>query len=260
MVGYLDPALPFELVARSLLMPTDAGRLIAVGDVHGCVHALDALVEVIAPAANDELVFLGDLIDQGRDSAEVLDRLIDLKRRCQVVLIRGNHEEMMFAARENEQALRYWEVCGGFATLNSYRYGAKLEEVPQEHWALLSEARDYYETADVIFTHANYLPDVPMALQPEHQLRWALLEPAEAHPHASGKTVIVGHTEQHNSEVLDLGFLVCIDTACWRHGWLTALEARTRQVWQASRFGMLRDQGEAAHRHATAALAQNASG
>jgi serine/threonine protein phosphatase 1 len=241
-------------------MPSTAGRLIAVGDVHGCVHALDALLEAIAPTSNDELVFLGDLIDQGRDSAEVLDRLLALQSRCKIVLIRGNHEEMMFAARESEQALRYWEVCGGFATLNSYRYGAKLAEVPQKHWDLLSETRDYYETDDFVFTHANYLPDVPMTLQPEHQLRWALLEPAEAHSHISGKTVFVGHTEQRNSEVLDLGFLLCIDTACWRHGWMTAIDVRTHEIWQASRFGMLRDQGEAAHRHATAAIAQHANG
>ena len=75
-----------------------------------------------------------------------------------------------------------------------------------------------------------------------------LLEPAEMLPHGSGKTVIVGHTEQPDSEVLDLGFVVCIDTACWRHGWLTALELPSRQLWQASRWGLLRDREEPTHR------------
>jgi serine/threonine protein phosphatase 1 len=229
-------------------MSRDSGRTIAIGDVHGCAHALAALVEAIAPAADDRIVMLGDLIDQGRDSAEVLDRLIELKSHCQVVLIQGNHEEMLLAARDNEEALRYWEVCGGVATLNSYRYGAKLQDIPDEHWALLAECRDYYETDELIFTHANYLPDEPMRLQPEYQLRWALLDPAEAQPHGSGKTVFVGHTEQANSEVLDLGFVACLDTACWRHGWLTAMEAGTRRIWQASRFGMLRDRGEPTYR------------
>lgn len=87
-----------------------------------------------------------------------------------------------------------------------------------------------------------------MNMQSEHQLRWALLDPTEVRPHVSGKTVVVGHTEQANSEVLDLGFVTCIDTACWRHGWLTALEAHTRHIWQASRWGMLRDRGERPHR------------
>ena len=193
-------------------------------------------------------MLLGDLIDQGRDSRDVLDRIIELRRRCPVVLIEGNHEEMLFAARQSEQALRDWEVCGGLATLHSYRYGVRLSDIPQAHWELLETCLPYYETDEFIFTHANYLPDQTMDDQPEHQLRWALFEPTEMQPHFSGKTVVVGHTEQANSEVVDLGFVVCIDTACWRHGWLTALDVNTRQVWQASRWGILRDQGEAAQR------------
>src|SRR5262245_31716319 len=118
-------------------MSRGPGRLIAIGDVHGCVHALDALLEAIGPTQSDELVFLGDLIDQGRDSAAVLDRLIELRERCRVVLIQGNHEEMLLAARENEQALRYWENCGGVSTLNSYRFGATIDEIPLRHWQLL---------------------------------------------------------------------------------------------------------------------------
>lgn len=229
-------------------MSGGSGRIIAIGDVHGCAHALAALVDAIDLAPEDQLVMLGDLIDQGRDSAEVLDQVIALKRCCRVLLIRGNHEEMLLAARDDEEALRYWEVCGGVATLNSYRYGATLKDIPDEHWALLEECRDYCETDDFIFTHANYLADVPMAEQPEYQLRWALLDPADAEPHYSGKTVIVGHTEQRDSEVLDLGFVVCLDTACWRHGWLSAMEVGTKRIWQASRFGLLRERGEPTHR------------
>jgi serine/threonine protein phosphatase 1 len=193
-------------------------------------------------------VFVGDLIDQGRDSAAVLDRLIELEDRCRLILIRGNHEEMLYAARDSESALRYWETCGGYATLNSYRYGAKLDAIPPEHWALLDTCRDYHETDEFIFTHANYVPELPMEDQPEHVLRWALLDPAEARPHVSGKPVVVGHTEQRNSEVLDLGFMICLDTACYRHGWLTAMDMGSRQIWQASRFGMLRERDEPTHR------------
>ncbi len=226
----------------------DAGRLIAIGDVHGCVHALDAILAAIAPMPADQIVFLGDLIDQGRDSRDVIDRLIELRKWCRVIVIQGNHEEMMLAARHNKEAQRYWEICGGYATLNSYRYGAQIKEVPEAHLAFLSECLPYYETDDFIFTHANYLPDDPMASQPEHQLRWALFEPAEMRPHISGKKVFVGHTEQANSEVLDLGFVACIDTACWRHGWLTAIDCRTGHLWQTSRWGMLREQHEPTHR------------
>lgn len=225
-------------------MTESDGRLIAIGDVHGCVHALDSVIAAIGVRPGDHLVFLGDVIDQGRDTRDVLEHLLALKGQCRLTLIQGNHEEMMFAARTSVEALRYWEVCGGYATLNSYRYGGSLNDVPEEHWQLLAESLPFLETEHFIFTHANYLPELPMPEQPEHQLRWALLDPAEAQPHCSGKPVLVGHTEQRNGEVLDLGFVTCIDTACCRYGWLTALDVRSRQVWQASRFGVLRERDE----------------
>ena len=75
------------------------------------------------------------------------------------------------------------------------------------------------------------LPDLPYA--------YSSLE-----PHISGKTVIVGHTEQKNGEIRDLGCVKCIDTYCYGYRWLTALDVRNGQTWQASRWGVLRDPGE----------------
>jgi serine/threonine protein phosphatase 1 len=221
-----------------------ADRLIALGDVHGCIHALDALLEAIAPTASDTLVFL----DYGRDSREVLQRLIELPRYCRVVIIEGNHEEMMLWARDNEQALRYWENHGGVPTLDSYHFPGRLTDIPDEHWELVGQCLPYYETDEYIFTHANYWPDARMESQSDHELRWTLFDPAEMHPHFSGKIVTVGHTEQRNGEILDLGFAACIDTACWRYGWLTAIDRPTGHVWQASKWGLLRAEGEANHR------------
>ena len=76
------------------------------------------------------------------------------------MLIQGNHEEMMYAAREDEKALRYWENCGGVATLNSYRFGGTLADIPAEHWALLDTCVPYYETEECIFD-ARQLPARP---------------------------------------------------------------------------------------------------
>ena len=118
----------------------------------------------------------------------------------------------------------------------------------------------YYETDDFIFTHANYLADVPMDEQPEYTLRWALFDPAKERPHFSGKTVVVGHTEQKNAEILDLGFAMCIDTACWKYGWLTAIDVRSRDVWQASRWGMLRDGDETSHRQSAERIVEAGRG
>lgn len=230
-------------------MPMDSGRLIAIGDVHGCCHALDTVLDAIVPTADDRIIFVGDLVDQGKESKEVLERILRLRCECEVVLIRGNHEEMMFAALESEAALRYWERCGGVATLNSYRFGGNLKDISPEHWALLETCVPFYETDDYIFTHANYLADAPMSEQPEYTLRWALFDAPKERPHLSGKTVIVGHTEQKNAEILDLGFAMCIDTACWKYGWLTAIDVLSGGIWQASRWGVMREEGEATRRH-----------
>ncbi len=224
-----------------------AGRLIAIGDVHGCIHGLETVLEAIAPQPNDELVFLGDLIDQGANSREVLDRLLHLQHECRVVLIEGNHEEMLYAARDSEEALRFWERSGGVAMLNCYRFPCGgLDDILSSHWRLLDQRVPYFETADFIFTHANYAPDLPMAEQPGHLLRWSLFDPNEVRPHVSGKPVIVGHTEQKSGEILDRGYATCIDTAGCAYGWITALDVYSREVWQASRWGVLRDAGEAA--------------
>jgi serine/threonine protein phosphatase 1 len=234
--------------------------LIAIGDVHGCIHALEALLDAIAPAPADRLVFLGDLVDHGREVRDVLDLVLEFQRRTQVILIQGNHEEMMLAARENPQALNYWMNVGGASTLSSYRLGAHIDEVPEEHWALLAECRLYYECDVAVFTHANYLPALPMPEQPGRQLRWELFEPEEMRPHCSGKPVVVGHTEQRDGEIMDLGFALCVDTACWRYGWLTAIELPSKEIWQASRWGRLRETGEASHRDPLAKLLTKTSG
>jgi serine/threonine protein phosphatase 1 len=68
-------------------------------------------------------------------------------------------------------------------------------------------------------------------------LRWESLRYSAPGPHASGKVVVVGHTSQKGGEVLDLGHLICIDTCCYGGGWLTALDVRTGEVWQADRNG-----------------------
>jgi len=226
-----------------------SSRLIAIGDVHGCAHAIDAVLQAIAPQSDDRIVFLGDMIDTGKESKDVLERILALRQQCEVVLIQGNHEEMMYAARDDEKALRYWENCGGVATINSYKFCGTLADIPATHWALLDMCVPYYETEKYILTHANYRPDLPMAEQPEYTLRWELFDAAKEQPHNSGKTVVVGHTEQKDAEILDLGFAMCIDTVCCKYGWLTAIDLLSREVWQASRWGILRERNETTHRH-----------
>ena len=224
--------------------PAVSGRTIVFGDIHGCAYALDAILNVVQPTADDLLISLGDFIDTGRETAAVVDTLIGLESTCQFVALQGNHEEMLLGALTSEKLKHSWLMCGGVPTVNSYRFGGDIDAIPEEHFDFVRRCRPYYETDRHIFVHANYLPDLPLDQQPDHALRWSLLEPPYPAPHCSGKTVVVGHTEQRNGEILDLGHVICIDTYCHGYGWLTALDVTNGTVWQASRWGALREADE----------------
>lgn len=215
-------------------------RLFAIGDIHGCNAALRTLIAVINPQREDTVVVLGDVIDWGPDSRECVQQLIELSARCNLVLVRGNHEEMLFASLESRSELRYWLNFGGEETLRSYPYRGGDEFIDSGHVRFLKAARDYYETDNFIFIHASYDPNKPMAGQSNTVLQWEHVQPEKIRPHYSGKTAIAGHTPQTSGEVLDLGFLKVIDTDCSRGGWLTALEVGSGSVIQANQNAEVR--------------------
>jgi serine/threonine protein phosphatase 1 len=222
------------------------GRTVAIGDIHSCPAALAALIDAVAPGREDTIVTLGDYIDRGPDSRGVLDRLIALAGRCRLVPLLGNHEEALLDALRDTRNLRRWLALGGADALRSYGWvaggprRALADWIPRPHREFLARCRGYYETPAHLFVHAGFVPDLPLAKQPGLALRWRVTDAATAVPHHSGKVAVVGHTPQPSGEVLDLGFLVCIDTNCARGGWLTALDVGTGQVWQADRAGRLR--------------------
>ena len=214
-------------------------RTIAIGDVHGCSLALEVLIGEVAPGPDDLLITLGDIINRGPDTRGVIDRLIDLERRCRLVPLLGNHDEMLLEARSGRHPTT-WIGMGGLATLDSYGKARALSLIPEAHFAFLGRCRDFFETDTHIFIHANYDSRLAMADQDRELLRWESLRETIPGPHRSGKTVIVGHSSQKNGEVLDLGYLKCIDTYCHGGGWLTALDVHSGKTWQANNRGELR--------------------
>lgn len=221
--------------------PTSGGRVLAIGDIHGCSRALDALLALLDPQPDDLLITLGDCVDRGPDTAGVLDRLLRLRTRCRLVSLKGNHEEMMLTAR-NGLEVRSWMHCGGREALASYpRGGAGIAEakIPPEHWDFLDDCLDWYETDTHFFVHANAYPDTNLADQPGYILRWDALVEGQP-PHCSGKVMICGHTSQRSGVPLNLGHAVCIDTWVYGDGWLTGLDVRTGKLWQANQRGETR--------------------
>lgn len=219
-------------------------RTLAIGDVHGCLTALDTLLGFVRPGPDDQLVFLGDYVDRGPDSKGVLDRVIGLKLAGQAVCIRGNHEVMMAAAGTGWDGFRFWRACGGMEALESYvgpNRIALLEDIPDAHWHFLNRGLvDWYETDTHIFVHANLHPGLPLADQPTEWLHWQPLDPAWHKPHMSGKTMVCGHTQQRSGVPLVLERAVCIDTWAYGDGWLTCLDVESGEYWQANELGETR--------------------
>lgn len=209
-------------------------RVLAIGDLHGCSIAFAALIEAIELQLQDTLVTLGDYVNRGIDSKGVLDQLIALRSKCNLVPIMGNHDQMMLHAQDGKSDFQFFLNCGGDSCLDSYGSSSQLSLIPMSHFRFLESCRSYYETETHVFVHANYKPDVPVNELDDHTLRWLSLS-VPPKPHCSGKTFVVGHTPQ--SEVLDLGHLICIDTNCCGGGWLTAIEVITKQIWQVNEKG-----------------------
>lgn len=218
-------------------------RILAIGDIHGCLTALTTLLAAVALQPDDLVITLGDYVDRGPDSRGVLDLLLHLHATGRLVALRGNHDVLMLEARQDDEERRLWLQCGGKQTLASY--GARLVSdgeitgIPEGHWRFLEETCvDYYETATHFFVHANAYPDIPLDEQPLYMLHWEKL--GATFPHVSGKVMVCGHTKLGSGEVLNRGHMVCLDTGAYAGGWLTCLDVTTGRLWQANQRGEAR--------------------
>jgi serine/threonine protein phosphatase 1 len=215
-----------------------AGRILAVGDVHGCDHALATLLETLEPTAADTFVFLGDIIDRGPSSKQVIDRILRLREQCTVILIMGNHEELLRESISRQAIRDQWLKVGGQATLDSY--GGSIDDIPSSHLRFLVSASPLWETDDNVFIHASLETDVSLANQTNLFLRWKHIGGTEP-PHPSGKRVICGHTSQRDGKPLVFDGWACIDTYAHGSGWLTCLDVAADHVYQTTQSGKVRD-------------------
>jgi len=218
------------------------GRTLAIGDIHGFCAALTALLKAVDPQPDDTIVTLGDYVDRGPDSPHVIAELIALAGRCRLVPLLGNHDEMLLELYHGGPGLGDWLAWGGAETLAAYGC-SDPRDIPTEHVEFLDDCLTYHEAERHFFVHASYIADLPLDCQPPQMLRWASLRPQPPGPHVSGRIAIVGHTVQRDGNILDLGYLKCIDTGLYCGGWLTALEVETGRVWQADAEGRLRREG-----------------
>lgn len=216
-------------------------RIWAIGDVHGCITALETLLTALDIEPEDQLIFLGDLVDRGPDSKGVIDLLLQLREQRNVSIIKGNHEEMMLIARDLPGYARAWYQFGGAETLASYGWTRGIEEgwtaaIPDEHWRFFKhDLIDAVQEAGHIMVHGGVSPDLPLSEQPWNEMRWKKWDSPE--PHCSGDIVVCGHTHQPGGKPLSVGHAICIDTWVYGDGWLTALDICTHEYVQANQRG-----------------------
>lgn len=223
-------------------------RVVAIGDIHGEIGLLDEILAAIrsrfdiqsADAADNgvELVFLGDYVDRGPDSAGVVDRLLALADGPTApTFLMGNHEDMLlrFMRRGDVASAETWLANGGVETLESYGVAPpraiQLREdlvparealdaaLPDRHRAFLSDLKLSHSVGELTFVHAGLRPGIPLVEQRDTDLIWireAFMESQEDH----GSLVVHGHTTRFGPEVRHNR--IGLDTGAGKGGYLTA--------------------------------------
>jgi len=225
-------------------------RAYVVGDVHGRLDLLERLLDAIArdrmqrPARKNLLVFLGDLIDRGPCSAQVIERLRTYREDgVRTVFLLGNHEEVLLRIIAGDASLiDSWLQFGGAQTLESY--GADWRSIAEqsagdalaairtaigvEHVAFLQGFDDTCRFGDYLFVHAGIRPGVPIEAQLQSDLRW-IREPFLLDETDHGCIVVHGHTI--GEEIEERCNRIGIDTGAYRTGVLSALAVEGDQRW-----------------------------
>lgn len=190
-------------------------KIVAIGDIHGCVRSLKTLWSKLKPYKDALHVFVGDYIDRGPYSKEVIDFLLDVRVDRECVFLRGNHEQMLIDAILNDE-LNNWIYNGGESTLKSYNNIRHPQDFPPTHIDFYMETLLYYDTDDYFFVHAGVPPHltVEQSLEDpssEHFFLWGR-DHLNAFDVPWEKTVVFGHTPRPYP--IRKNKMIGIDTGC----------------------------------------------
>lgn len=225
----------------------DGMRIYAVGDIHGRADLLDELLRRIDVDRADGKaecleIFLGDYIDRGPTSRQVIDRLWRRGTERKAIFISGNHETLLKEFLGNPRKLDDWQRLGGLETLISYGLRprlnmnaadqARLAEdlrhmMPAEHASFLSHLKPSFLCGDYFFVHAGVRPGVALAEQVERDLFW-IRDEFLLHEENFGKIIVHGHTPVPKPEVRPNR--VNIDTGAYATGRLTCLRLEGESI------------------------------
>jgi serine/threonine protein phosphatase 1 len=236
----------------------DGVVVFAFGDVHGRVDLLRALLtRILAPdeAGGDRpvVIGLGDYIDRGPASSEVLELLVDLAgvSTLETHFLRGNHDQTLLDFLREPMTGPAWCEFGGREAMMSYGVrppagratpeawtaarDALAAALPAEHLAWLNALKTHVEIGDYFFAHAGARPGTPLALQSDQDLMW-IREPFLSDPRPFEKVVVHGHSA---GELIHADRRrINVDTGAYATGQLTAVRLQgTDQSFLYTRRG-----------------------
>ena len=195
------------------------GRQLVIPDVHGCAHTLQALLEAINLQPNDQLFFLGDLVNKGPRSLAVLEMVMALQQQhSQVYVLRGNHEQLYLNTSENEP-----HKMKDYAALNFTTDMLEKGEFPRRYLDYFSSLPLFIELNDYWLVHAGFNFNLPgdAPWQDAHSMMY-IREMAYDEKRAKGKTIVHGHTPtpiQEIEKALSLSHpIVPLDNGCVYYG------------------------------------------
>lgn len=213
--------------------PAEKSCLYVIPDIHGKLNELTLILKRILPLRRtngykDKIVFLGDYIDRNADSHRVIDLLVEIKKKYhdQVIMLRGNHEQLMLdGLKPGLQSNKYilWMKNGGDHTLYGYMKRAGSHEtnpyailrnraidfIPKLHLDFLNSLPYYHETEDYIFVHAGCDPLGNLSEQHPEVLVWDRSLFKKMHDSVGqeveipwDKTIVCGHNSYENSPLI----------------------------------------------------------
>lgn len=215
-------------------------RLFAIGDIHGCFDSFKELIETqIQLSKDDKLVLLGDYIDRGNKSKEVVDYIIDLQEKgFDIITLLGNHEMLLLETLEDRKNLSKWIQNGGTETLKSFKIEL-VNDISPKYLDFFKNLQSYYSFEEFLFVHAGFNDKVVNPFQDTYSMIWKS-QVTYTSPLLTDKIIVHGHrpmTIKHCKKQIDENAQVInIDTGCVYkgkvgYGKLTAIELYSKKLF-----------------------------
>jgi serine/threonine protein phosphatase 1 len=220
-------------------------RLFAISDIHGCFRPFyELVVNIIRLTKSDKLILLGDYIDRGEHSKEVIDFIIDLRKEgFDIDALIGNHELMLIDAWNEPDLMHLWSLNGGLLTLQSFGI-EDIREIESHYLEFFNSLNYYLNLGNVIFVHAGFDDLAPDPFLDKQSMVWEC-RPFYQNALLSGKTIVHGHRPKTISYVKRLlgekSPVIPIDTGCVYnreagYGFLSALELNSMSLFSVANF------------------------